>query len=547
MAFLQINGYTVPVKSCEEQREEIGYRDRAFSGVPVSDIRTIKRVWNCTTKPMLQRDADNLARVISGDGDRYGFNNFISSGLTKYYATDKGIINLTSNSAGTWIPATNHGDQVRTDKELHHATAVEMTPTQSSETERTNGSLGLQNPKTNLFSPNTRSAENAPTGYSAVGGATLASDTNKYWQGSKSLKVTTSSNGDGVRTDAIDLGAVPNGTSGKTYTASAYVWVDNTATTYAYIRDETNGVNGPQTSAILEFGGGWARYSASITLAADSQYLRLYVKTTATTTRNYYLDAFQITESNWPTPFINGAESAYSYNLNYLSAATRSTTKNLFDWTKDFTINLWVRGIDTAICGETTGTIVDFLAKDYNGNACVCTLSRQSGNDLRAYFLGASGSPSIITEINVFDNDWHMITLVVRQIYSVISGSYALELYIDGTSVGNQATITKPVPGYISTFGFGGPFTDRISDCTIVPFAASSDIITGWYDTMGPVGNNKVLPDLPRFFIGGDIINDPDLLIECVGKVDSQLGTQASSSGTWENNMRSLSFTIFEV
>lgn len=66
MAFLIVSGITVPVAPSGASRttEEIGDRARAFDGTMRQTIRSTKRGWNATTRPLTESDANTLYNAL---------------------------------------------------------------------------------------------------------------------------------------------------------------------------------------------------------------------------------------------------------------------------------------------------------------------------------------------------------------------------------------------------------------------------------------------------------------------------------------------------
>ena len=119
MAFLELNGWTVPVAagSVSEEPVEIGERDRAFDGTYRSSIRAVKRRWRMKTVPMIRSDAEALRGLLLGLGHYWSFDTdlYSSKGLgpvAGYSATQSstggrfgGKVSVTSISYAAGLPS----------------------------------------------------------------------------------------------------------------------------------------------------------------------------------------------------------------------------------------------------------------------------------------------------------------------------------------------------------------------------------------------------------------------------------------------------------
>lgn len=75
MSYLTLNGWPVPIPygSGSHGGEEIGSRDRAYSGTLRKATRAFKRPWKFTTRMLQQSDAEFLEGMLRGDGWHFDF------------------------------------------------------------------------------------------------------------------------------------------------------------------------------------------------------------------------------------------------------------------------------------------------------------------------------------------------------------------------------------------------------------------------------------------------------------------------------------------
>ena len=118
-------------------------------------------------------------------------------------------------------------------------------------------------------------------------------------------------------------------------------------------------------------------------------------------------------------------------------------------------------------------------------------------------------------------------------------------LYYNGASVGTTAATTSaPTLSNATVFRVGGDGTavgewlGYIDDLIIVPYAATSDIVSAWY-AMG-----EAMSPLPKVYVDGDVIPDDALTTLFYGYVDKSSYLMAAAGS---NNKRKLSITLEEV
>jgi len=88
MAYLTVNGLELSVlnDSADEAVDEVGERDRAFSGALLSSIRAYKRAWTFKTPPIGSATATAWMGLLRGTGHHWGFDD-----ATYYAYSSKGL------------------------------------------------------------------------------------------------------------------------------------------------------------------------------------------------------------------------------------------------------------------------------------------------------------------------------------------------------------------------------------------------------------------------------------------------------------------------
>jgi hypothetical protein len=109
-----------------------------------------------------------------------------------------------------------------------------------------------------------------------------------------------------------------------------------------------------------------------------------------------------------------------------------------------------------------------------------------------------------------FDGNFKMLTFVVRRNKEVTAeyGEWNQYVYINGVAVGHAATDHTPTPSAWNEWCIGSDGTpgqdwaQMMDDFQILPYAATPDLITGWYNFGQNVGQHPLLK------MDGDITRD---------------------------------------
>ena len=188
----------------------------------------------------------------------------------------------------------------------------------------------------------------------------------------------------------------------------------------------------------------------------------------------------------------------------------------------DITINAWVShgGASDNPSGDDEYILI---AEDGSNNNVIRLTRDESDNNLVFYTKSNSGTAGNVTYST---NPWtgtgnfHMVTAVLRN--NPEGTEKFKELYFNGTSVASTTTATTgPTLSNITTFKVGNNNSSNtkwegfIDDLIIVPYAATSDIVSAWY------GMGKAMSSLPKVYVDGDVILDDLLTTEFIGHVNS--------------------------
>lgn len=284
MSYLTANGLALPVSadSLKVRNIEIGARERSFSGQMMADVRARKRIFEAK---LVHTDADTLAlirRIAIGDFDTLGLNGSFLSG--------KGLA-PTSGGAGMYEPSVA-ADGTPMDS---NALASKASPY----TKRSGGNVWCNAGATNVLAANQRDCEDGTTGFTAYGAATVTQSAERFWQGSKSIKVVCSAANQGV-----DITYV----AGSTTTYSGCIYATGNVAVILQLRNGSAHA-GRQNTVTLD-PGKWTMLDAcSLAMTATTTY-RLRVVAQAAGT--FYVDGASIYVGYRIEPWGDPTPSAWS-------------------------------------------------------------------------------------------------------------------------------------------------------------------------------------------------------------------------------------------
>jgi len=152
---------------------------------------------------------------------------------------------------------------------------------------------------------------------------------------------------------------------------------------------------------------------------------------------------------------------------------------------------------------------------------------------------GSSDKTSHLSISDPFDGSFKMVTAVVRR--NAESGEYNQYLYINGVLQAYATTSYIPDPSSWTDVKLGvyplnssSIWPDRIDDVQLLPYAAPTDMVLGWYNFGQEMGA------LPNLKMTGDITKES--LVTVRGQVGDSEYIQANG-----RIMQRLSFTLTEV
>lgn len=539
MAFLTLNGVTIPVNKCEEVTKELGGRGRVFSGAYHLSRRASKRSWKFATPPVSLSRAEIIKGMVRGTGNCWRFDDG-----SLYDA--KGV---TLDAAGSQF--TSIADLTALDDKVKSEVIEYGRASVLPEIEAARGSVRVDRASENMLGALQRRIQAASAAQFSTVDATNAASTDHTITGTHSLKVVTS--------------AVVNAVAGNVYsnaiatTAARFVtgsvWVysaesDSAKRAIDVVSYDATAVEYSTTVRIVLEQDKWTRVTVPSfwrPLLSNSMHL-VIAESVADSNITFYADGWQIEEHATEvgsTAWVDGARAAGDVIV--------LDNANFFGGSGDFTFNFWASNSEHA-SGADDRYAFGFLPHSPIGGYPYAFLYRDNASQI-VYFGVWDDAGVQINASEAFDfeggdgydaGQMHMLTCVIKQ--SPASDEYNVELwcngvFADGTngSIPNLAKLAMVGVGRGSVgchYNGANQWGGAIDDFAVLPFAADAATIAAWYAN-GQYGNT------PKHTAAGDFVRGAS--IDVIGELHSASGKPHSRAGTWANDAQVVAFTLHEV
>lgn len=493
MAYMTINGITIPVaaKSTRREKIEIGTRQRAYSGALRTDVRATKEKITCRTKAVPRDEVSAIAALVSGrpfevvtfDGSTTSSRGVAAEGNAAIFtpAADGNAIDGATDPRDTWI-------------------------------------IGTPATVTNLLTANESSIETSAAGWviDEPGNGSVARTSAAAFVGTYSLVFAATHLYPTIIAVARTAGT---SVSAGTYTASAYVRgtgeVDFTS------RASDLSATGTTQTITLQ-ANTWQRVSSSITVGSGKSIQLSIAEHTADSEYTCYLDAAMLETGSRANTFAAVGSARSTTSAHWL-------TDTLSDCPEGFAVSLWFKGHVPK-----TGTAETLLS---------CSAIAITVSNSETLTVSCGGSLSVSEDISavIDDGDWHSVTVV--RYFVAPTGSHLLEVYIDGVSVGSSDAaqayaVTGPVDVYV-----GNASGSSIWDGDIGPvFMASHPYPIAWVDSIA--ADAATLP-ATQVVLSGDVVGGSTRTVR--GQVEGVEDAQVWIDGSKHRAAGVLSIALEEV
>jgi len=525
MAFLELHGRQVRAASLDIETEEIGNRDRAYSGAARLTRRAIKDSWRLQGPPQLKEDADAERALLLTQGyhgwpfnEVAGIRTYTSKGLGPSTDATNGIESALSADGLEVYYAKSDGTQFKWSR---HAAA-----------------LHLRNNVANILTANQSNVETNTTGFTVTAGGIVTRTTSHKWQGSASLLCDTSFT-DGL---GVNGGFYVQATAASTAAHSGSLYLKLVTDGFGGDRDVRvrlrNETLSTEVSITVTLAPGrWTRVRCNNLACNSGNTLRLYAEDTQDLGLIFAADGLQIEANAYATRWVQGGTSTGNETLDFSPSAVMNAPP-----TSDvgFTIAGWV-GWGSAPASLDLPVL--FLGKDDSTHYLLVTWNVNTST----FSAKVRGSSADVTVTGAAAAGMHHFAITYA------GGTFAL--YINGALADSDTPGTTAQPDFsqATVMRFAQAFTGStrfngyLADIVYMPWEATANEVDNLYQLVsGTTGlTPKHLAIFPFLWMAGDIRGQEEP-VKVLPKLNGARNVQFARSG-WNNNGRALSFSLEEA
>lgn len=520
MSFVNLFTRRLPIASMKLVDREFGMRDHAWSGTPRVNARARKRVWDFQTPPMSGSDAVVMSKVLRGE-----WCIGVPFDTARNVYTSKGVApTVTSTSGGIESGVAADGAPIYV-RDVANNVDRKINQYQTG--------VGFASRATaNILTANQSNVDTDTTGFTAVGGATLARRTGagQFMLGTGGLECVTDAVG-GVRggfyaevTATDSFGA-----------ASVHLRAASGSPVVRVVFENVSLGASVSVTSITLATDRWIKVPVDNLSVSAGNTLRLRVEEeTIDSAITFYADCLQVQHTQRSTVWMVGGSSDHGGKLHYpISLINKASAP-----ARGMTIGFWMLPFSPG--GVQTGTMFEFLgtgSDDYVRGKYI------AGTSFTVECRGTANASAVYSSAS-FGRQWQHIVI------SLDYDSNLLRLFEAGVQRQTAALASnqKPDLSKLTQIVLGGNnaaslFADAyIADFFFLPFGISD---ASELYTYAQVGQLSLFPQL---LLSGDVLGSTgDSRIKVVGDCEDHSFLPHVRSGAFDNTARSISGRFFEV
>lgn len=535
MSYLHINGYAIPIESCEPTHQHIaasmGYSP---NGVYQLSRNGYARAWKCRSGLLTTAERHAMMAILGHRGDGWRFNlSAASNGVV--YITDATSPEVYSDK----FKVPQSAEAVATIMAAYGADGARVYDWNGNPYGAFDGSQGsvlVEPGTTNLLSAN----EAHPTANGHVINVftgTHAADSARYWTGSGCIAVNCLATNDGIEV---------NGTG---VVSSDYVLTGK-------VRGH---VGGEQLQVLYLNNAGTTIANGNITLAADADRwtrVRVYgTQVVDTNVRlrilsnngamNFSVDGLQIEQkTTQPTAWVDPGQDPWGSGSGVRPNGVLDFDTFVSEWVDGFTLSAWVNVQN--VTPAASGLIVDTGSGNPRTGLYITT-----GGAL-VFFANASGPATSALSVTggVVSAGWHHVVGVYDR------DANTAYLYVDGAADGSDDTWSGVRQYFdiensandtsIGSAGTAGAntFPGPIASVQFLPYAMPATVIAGMYDSAQQV---RLPPGVLPLSVHGDALQLGERWIQATATLDATPHNPWWNGATFESGGGRVAFTLNEA
>lgn len=544
MSFLHLNGWAVPVVTCELApvgiAEARGYSANGFYQYTRNEYA---RSWRCRTGLLTSAERDALLQILNhrGDGWQWDLAGDAANGVhtsSKRFYSDK-------------FRAAQSAEEVATLSSAYAADGGRVYDWNGNTLALHDGAEGMLHvdpASTNLLTGNQShpTANGHLTDYAAnpPSTSTHAADTSRYWTGSGAVQVTVDEAGDGIEVTATV-------TALQKYQLSCYVSPraggESIRIEYYDTATPTPNQIDVQDYTLPSDVDTWTRIKCGGTQTAGETTAKMRV-TLQGGTGAFGIDGLQIEQQDdAPTAWLDAGDDVWGSGNGIRPAGVLDYDQWTAAFSSGLTVAAWVN--ITTVGGGVQRFIVRTSA---DANARLELYLNTSDQPLAVAY--ASDGSNLSTTGGALTVGHHHLVATYNP-----AATPTLTLYVDGTSAATDTTWsgarsrldveTSAGDFAIGSIGSAGTSTSHsalLGSIHVLPYVVPASVVTGWRASAATARPTPAVMPIRAY---GDFLqsgNDPNG-VEVYCQVDSAPHEPWFSSGTWQERGGRVAFTLYEA
>lgn len=526
MPFLTVNGVTVPIDSASVNWTQIMPDVRSYMGYSRKNRVGRKRSWACKT-PMMDADlAQAIGGIIQCRGDVYGFDD-----LTLF--SQKGV--LGNNAAGTASPIFM-SNSAAADGSFN----PEAPPFSSYAIYPGSG-------RVNRLAANDATFETSNP-FTTVGSVTVASDSTRYYQGTKSVKITDTGSAAGRGIQSANLSGL---TAGTASCLTIMVYNGMSAPLPLQLLAQTTAGSNVGVSNVTVPVGGWSRIYVPFNVPSGGAFRYQLITGSAGNAGSWWVDAAMLEYASSPSPWVTAGAAGVGATApvgtaNFALPFGQTNILGLPDAADgEVSVGVW-----TQFSGmQETRTLFNLRRDGTSPQISVAaaagflSLNVTADDGTFLYSIGYT-----VPNSNLVDA-WHYVVVNMRS--APRKGGNWGELYVDGVLVANApgSTVYAAEPPNLNRlqelqlfFGLSS-WNGQINEIQLNPFVLPQSVIAQLY-----AAQPAIRPVAPQVLLSGGIVGN--ITTPCIGSkltYGPMFGHYSTNPNVGLVPMTTLSFQLDEV
>lgn len=532
MSFLHLNGWDIPLVSCElSQRAIAAFRGYSPNGVYQMQRNSFARVWVARTSLLTSAQRDALLEMLGHRGDSYRWD--LAGNPAGYvYVGDASVAEVYSDKfrppQAVEAVATIHSTYAADGARVYLANNAPVGPMAGC-----SGSVAVEPGTVNLLS----ASEAHPTAnghLTNIASGSHAAESDRYWTGAGSVTVTCTASNDGVEANGT-------GVIGQIYQLSVYVRGSAGGEQIVLQhRNAAGAIIASQAYTLPSELDKWTRYKVSGTQITDTT-VRLFILS-ANGAMQFSVDGLQVEQQNARvTSWVDPAQDFWGSGNGVRDAGVLDYDTWLASYTSGVTLASWINLhtligaaqtlIQTGATGARANLVINNLEQPY--------FSAISSDDSLQRPTGTALSLGLHFIVGVHDPTANASYLYVDgALVDTDSTWSAARQYWDAkTHAGDLSVGSNGTPGSTCPAAILGP-------TMVLPYVLPASVIGGLY---AAAVDDRAAPGVIPIGAHGTFLQDGDKRVDVYSQVDATPHEPWFNGATWELRGGRIAFTLFEA